>query len=82
MAESKEVTVPFNLNLYGTGGYRVCTSTGFRVNLLTTESEDKEYRIKGYIGKSTQLESWTNTGKYYNKNKDYHYNDLMLIKNG
>ena len=79
--DKKEVTIPFNAGLYQTGKYRVCTATGFRVNVLTLESEDKSYRIKGYIGKSTQLESWTNTGKYYNKNKDYHYNDLMLIKN-
>lgn len=73
--------VPFSINLYETGKYRVCTSTGFKVNLLTIKSDDKEYKIKGFIGKSTQLESWTTTGKYYNKNKEYHYNDLMLTKN-
>ena len=73
--------LPFNISTYIAGGYRVVTSSGLRVNLLTTNSDEKSYKIKGFIGKSTQLESWTITGKYYNKNKDVHYNDLTLIKN-
>lgn len=79
--KKEEVLIPFNLGLYLKGGFRVTTTSGMRVNILTTKSEDKEYKLKGYIGKSTQLESWSATGKYYNKNKDVHYNDLTLIKN-
>lgn len=79
--DKAEFTVPFNLGLYKTGKYRVVTATGLKVNLLTINSDDSSYKLKGFIGRSTQLESWTTSGKYYNKNKDYHYNDLTLIKN-
>ena len=76
-----EFTIPFNLGLYNTGKYRAVTETGLKVNILTTNSDETSYKLKGFIGRSTQLESWTTLGKYYNKNKDYHYNDLVLIKN-
>lgn len=80
--KKKEVSIePFNISTYLKGGYRVATSSGLRVNILTTNSDEKSYKIKGFIGKSTQLETWTIQGKYYNKNKDIHYNDLTLIKN-
>lgn len=79
--KKEEFTTPFNLGLYNTGKYRVVTETGLKVNILTTNSDETSYKIKGFIGRSTQLESWTTQGKYYNKNKDYHYNDLVLIKN-
>ena len=79
-SNKKEIVLPFNLSLYEKGGYRVVTNSGLQVNILTTKAEnEKPYKIKGYIGKSTQLESWTIQGKYYAKNKDVQYNDLTLI---
>lgn len=78
--QTREELTPFDLALYLKGNFRVTTNSGLRVNILTTKSEDKPYKIKGYIGKSTQLEEWTAQGKYYSKNKDIHYNDLTLIQ--
>ena len=81
MINTKEITIPFNLNFYLTGEYRVATHSGLKVNILTTTADEKTYKVKGHIGKSTQLESWTIQGKYFQKNKDINYNDLILIKN-
>ena len=81
MINTKETTIPFNLNFYLTGKYRVATHSGLKVNILTTNADEKTYKVKGHIGKSTQLESWTIQGKYFQKNKDINYNDLILIKN-
>ena len=65
MINTKETTIPFNLNFYLTGEYRVATHSGLKVNILTTNAEEKTYKVKGHIGKSTQLESWTIQGKYF-----------------
>lgn len=78
--QKKEEIIPFDLAVYLKGEYRVATTSGLKVVILTTKSEELPYKVKGYIGKSTQLETWTVQGKYYNENKDIHYNNLTLIR--
>lgn len=84
MKEGINEAVPFSLNELKEGKNRVVTLSGFIVTILTTEADDPHYKIQGYIGKSTQLESWTTTGKYYYKEKKKekynNQNNLILTK--
>ena len=79
-------SLPFSIGEFKKGKYRVTTLSGFKVDVLSTDSVDSEdkYAIKGYIGKSTQLETWTVNGKYYAKEKKKekypNQNNLILTK--
>lgn len=87
MAETKEVNSEiknFTISDLKDPNTRVTTMSGYKVTILTTESNDPVYKIQGFIGKSTQLESWTTLGKYYarekKKEKYQNINNLILIK--
>lgn len=63
---------------------RVATISGYSVEILTLEANDPNYKVQGYIGKSTQLETWTANGKHYAKEKKkekfQNVNNLVILE--
>lgn len=82
--EGNSAIKKFNVNDAQNGNARVATISGNTVEVLTFNADDSEYKIQGYIGKSTQLESWTLAGKYYSKEKKkekyQNMNNLVIIE--
>lgn len=83
MSENKR-TINFNLKNYRTGNYSPETISGEKVVILSTNYNDEDYKIVGYIGESTQLESWTLKGKYYSgeskKERNQNVKNLLLVE--
>lgn len=75
--------ISFSTKNYKNRNFSVETISGEKVNILSIEGRDEEYKVLGHIGNSTILESWTLKGKYYSgeskKEKNQNVKNLVLV---